>query len=322
MHRARFSKFVFLFFLVLNLAIFVYPQEKSNNAPSNPAEITEPVKFDEFGDISEKEFAPKLRNYRLALQKNINLRGLIVFYPSFNGSLFQQTFYFERRKTQIYNRYVEIHYGPLVMFTKGGFRERQTTELWLLPSDGKFPEITTSQYKPPFDPGSVPLELLSAEELNFRDAKNERSEETEIEDEIENEDVRTDEEIKNDQDINSAQEETRAEQEAKIEERLPGDCLGIGETLKQNKFHEDLSRILDKNLNWRGVLIYYADDAEFDLKVLQQNIDNLLNAKKIDMRRVKLIYGGYRDYAQIETWIVPRNGIEPEVMPDEKFDEN
>jgi hypothetical protein len=270
MRQSSLLKLLLLFSLLFNLTVFVLAQEKTS------AEIIKTTKLDQFGDISEKEFAPKLKNYFEVLKKDRNLKGVVIFYNSFNNNLFRQTSYFEKRKLESYFEYLNGRCDPLrITFVQGGFREKMMTELWLVPPAGELPEPKSSEYQPP-ENLNYQLELLGTEELDFAEA-----------------------EIKRDED---------RDEEAIVR--------------KTNDFQEVLYEVLRKDTSWRSVLIYYADEADFDVKIIHEKIAELLKTKKIDLNRVQIKYGGYRRYPQIESWIVPKNGIEPEAMPFEKILEN
>lgn len=91
-------------------------------------------------------------------------------------------------------------------------------------------------------------------------------------------------------------------------------------------FSKELAEVLKQDKTWRAVLFFYADKDEFDIqksqKVIEEKIKVDFEEKKADLNQVKIIFGGYRRQPQIDIWIVPINGIEPEAMPDEKIQEN
>lgn len=265
-------------------SVTVSAQTLSNNSVNNFAEIKQTTKFGEFGDIGEKEFAPKLKDFSAILRKN-NLQGVVVFYNSFNGTPFQKTKYFAERKTQTYSKYFNSGYEPSrITFVLGGLREKMTTELWFVPSEEQLPQIVNSgelakdeRYR---------LEKLETGQVYFARAKREPE--------------------------NAENDET--DDEKIIDYREDAD------------FAKDLTDILSRDKTWRAVLIFYADADDYDTEMIKELIENQLQqyakSSKLDLNQVKIIYGGYRLLPELETWIINKNGIEPEAMPDEKIEEN
>jgi len=276
-------------FLIVLLSLFssvASAQNVSNNSDSNLNNIKQTTKFDNFGDISEKEFAPKLKKFFNLLRKSNSLQGNVVFYNNLNDSPFKQTNYFARRKTQIYSMYLSNEYdSPRITYVFGGLREKMTTELWLVPVGGESPQIINSgelakgeKYK---------LEILGTEKINFNEAKLKA-------------------EVKEDEDSNDTEFELEAQ-------------------LNSKDFAKELAEVLSRDKTWRAVLIFYADEDEYDIQNSRQIIESLLQpyvkTSNLDLNRVKIIYGGYRVNCEIEIWVVNKNGIEPEPMPDEKIKE-
>jgi len=71
-----------------------------------------------------------------------------------------------------------------------------------------------------------------------------------------------------------------------------------------------------------GVMIYYADDQFYDISRLEPFIehgrDRIAEKAGIDPALIQVTFGGYRGRAQIEYYIVPEDGIEPEGRPEER----
>ncbi len=283
----------FLIVLLFLLSSVASTQNVSNNSDSNLTIIKQTTKFDNFGDISEKEFAPKLKKFISLLRKSDSLQGYVVFYNSFNDSPFKQTNYFARRKTQTYSMYLSNEWlnQPRITYIFGGLREKITTELWLVPVDGERPQIINSgelakgeRYK---------LEILGTERIDFNEAKLKK------------------EAKKNVCSYNPYNIESEFELETESDSK---------------DFAKELDEVLSRDKTWRAVLIFYADEDEYDIQKSRQIIESLLQPYvktfRLDLNRVKIIFGGYRANPEIESWVVNKNGIEPEPMPDEKIEED
>ena len=278
----------FLIVLLFLFSSFASAQNVTSNSDSNLTNIKQTTKFDNFGDISEKEFAPQLKKFLNLLRKNDSSQGYVVFYNSFNDSPFKQTTYFARRKTHTYSMYLSKEYldQPRITYIFGGLREKMTTELWFVPIGGETPQIINSgelakgeRYK---------LEILGTERINFNEAKLKK-------------------EVEENDDSDDADSELELETE-----------------LNSKDFAKELAEVLGRDKTWRAFLIFYADENEYDSQKSRQIIESLLQpyvkTSSLDLSRVKIIFGGYRANPEIESWVVNKNGIEPEPMPDEKIE--
>jgi hypothetical protein len=279
----------FLIVLLFLFSSFSWAQNVSDNSDSNLTDIKQTTKFDNFGDISEKEFVPKLKKFINLLRKSDSLQGYVVFYNSFNDTSFKQTNYFAQRKTRNYSMYLSNEWlnQPRITYILGGLREKITTELWLVPVGGERPQITNSgelakgeRYK---------LEILGTERIDLYEAKLKK-------------------EVKENEDSDDNESELKLETESNSKD-----------------FTKELTEVLSRDKTWRAVLIFYADKDEYDIQKSRQKIESLLQpyvkTSNLDLNHVKIIYGGYRANPEIESWIVNKNGIEPEPMPDEKLEE-
>jgi len=262
----------------------------SAQTPTNdfvPAKITQTTKYDEFGDISEKEFGPELKKFSDFLTANNNLQGYVIFYNSFNGTPFKQTSFFAGRKIASYAKYFSHGYDPpRVTYLQPGMREHITTELWAVPPGGIFPQPKDSI--PSRRDSRYKLELLGTSRLQLQEARLKKVDQT-------------------------PEPDTNQDHS-----RLMSESSG-------NDSEAELWEVLGKDKTWSAVLIFYADDTEFDIQksdqIIRAQLQKSVPNTGVELGRVKVIYGGYRAETEIEMWIVPENGIEPEPMPDEKIEE-
>lgn len=267
---------IFSFFL---FSFFTFGQNLSQKTSDDTSEIKQATKIDEFGDISEMDFAPRLREFAEIMRKNDSATGYVIFYNDFNATPFKKTQYFAKAKMRSYANYARFGYdSPRLVLVAGGLREKMTTQLWLVPSGEEVPTISGAlnyaareRYK---------LDTLGTKNVNLDKASLILSE----------------------------------EEKAKSEDP------------EYMNFSKELAEVLKQDKTWRAVLFFYADKDEFDIqksqKVIEDKIKVDFEEKKADLNQVKIIFGGYRRQPQIDIWIVPINGIEPEAMPDEKIQEN
>ena len=291
--RIRFTLLIVLCFLSSSIVL-----GQSSSDKNTQPKIIKTTKIDEFGDISEKEFSHKLNFFAERLRESEQYVGYIIFYNNFNSTPFRKTQYFARAKTHTYSTYLRGCYiATRILYMSGGLREKMTTELWIVPAGAESPKPTNSldyaqneKYKlEKLETMHVPIEA-------FR--------------------------------VNPIIEEENTEDEEKysVAEKLMLDEFNSN----PNEFYEylsnELGEILNRDKTWRAKIFFYADKDEYDIKKSQQKIKDQLqtNFNKIgaNLNQVEIMFGGYRSYPQIETWIIPQNGIEPEVMPNEKIEEN
>jgi DNA repair ATPase RecN len=167
------------------------------------------------------------------------------------------------------------------------------TELWVVPMNGEIPKITNfldyaknERYK---------LEKLDTKIFEIEEAKLETEEGENVE--SENNDL----ELK--------------------KERLAFLTKNTNEFF--NGYSKELSEILVRNKTWTAILFFYADKDVYDIQKLQEIAETQIrsNSKKlnVEFNQIEISFGGYKPRFQIDTWILPKNGITPKAMPFEKF---
>ncbi len=71
-----------------------------------------------------------------------------------------------------------------------------------------------------------------------------------------------------------------------------------------------------------GVIILYADDQTYDIERLRDFVEQgkkrLAESVDLSAARVSIQFGGYRDYPQVDYWIVPARGKAPVPTPHER----
>jgi hypothetical protein len=97
----------------------------------------------EYGDTSCEEEMAHLDNYAISLQVDPNLRGYIVVYGGRRGTRRRQM------SARLYRirRYLTTNRGiqaRRIVTARGGFRERFTVELWLVPRGESIPATTST----------------------------------------------------------------------------------------------------------------------------------------------------------------------------------
>lgn len=271
--RLKINLYILAFFL---FSSFTFGQNPTQETDNKLDAIKQTTKVEEFGDIGEKEFAPKLRKFAELITKNDSAQGYVIFYNDFNSTPFKKTKYFADAKLISYADYLQRRYDPRIAYVSGGLREKMTTELWIVPLNGATPMPSGAldyakreKYK---------LDTLGTKNLNLDKASL----------------------------LLSDEEKEKSEEPDYM------------------NFSKELAEVLNQDKTWRAVLFFYADKEEFDIqkssKIIEDKIKVDFAEKDSDFNQVKIIFGGYKRQPQIDIWIVPKNGIEPEALPDEKLE--
>jgi hypothetical protein len=305
------------FLLAFSLAVF--SQDDYHSSDSSEASQSEKAeKIDEFGRIGECDMRARLDGFLSTLQNTPNLRGVVITYQGKDvlpanydstARLYENHFRFRNFDT---NR-IEI--------ISGSFREERFTELWTVPNGIDSPTPTETIPKPTIPSGKTFLydrnHISGREEGDFSEefilpsVKAQQEAEQRAYEE-ENQPENTDEETAVEDTIQTVEAETE------IEKPSP-------EEIEETKFHwtnEKFGELIKNQKDSGGVIIFYADDAYFDVGKLQSHIENgkrrIAEVAKISPDKIQVVFGGYRHSIEAEFWIVPKKGESPKPTPEER----
>lgn len=264
-------------------------------------------KIDEFGVLVQCDLNKRLESLRYELNNDSIARGTIIVYQSVNAlpDNFKSPPFLSRIKTEL--RFLGVDESRIELFY-GGFRKIQSAEVWIvpfgaekpapsetlptptLPTDKTFVYGRKSLYPYDFD---YPIEYLTAS------AKKER--------------LAIEKENKKDG-IESQNLEEYGYTKKDIEE------------MKYQWVTERFGEVLKTQPTSTGLLIFYADSKHFDVKAIQQVIEEgkrrISKENNISESQIKILYGGYRDSFGVDYWIIPKDGEEPKPTQDSYiFDE-
>ncbi|MBC7911628.1 MAG: hypothetical protein H7Y30_14065 [Pyrinomonadaceae bacterium] len=313
-----------LILCVLTLAcVSQCPAQQASSSREQPAREDWTARlFDEYrGPLGECDEGARLDNFAIELQNRPTAKGYIIFYDGKWDSPAQIAMpRYERALGYLLN--TRSMDGARVMAFKGGFRETQTTELWIAPGGAPAPEpintitvsLTGRTYKFGVDYFYFP------------------SDEPEIVYEVED----TETEIEEDATVEESSASASVEEQADIS-GISGDAIQPEETeeVTEEEIEEEESE--DDNLSWasesyskavkdepgaRACIIYYADDRGTDLDKLKEIVEtgkNLLVEKfGLKANSIETIYGGYSSSPTLELWVVPRDASLPTPSPQER----
>lgn len=314
-------KFIVCVFL-LAFSVLVFAQndyQSSDLDETTKSEKTE--KIDEFGIMGECEYGARLDNWLAKLQNEKNATGYIIFYQGKDVLPAQYETNAYERRARNYITFRGIDQTRLV-FVDGGFREKISTELWLVPNGAAPPAPTDTVEKPTIPTGKTFLygisDLWGGEDNSLLDeyilpSVKAREEAEQLAYEQEN----TTEEVIEEK-VTEEPETSTVEQEIEIAQPTL-------EEIKEAKFqwtNEKFGELIKNQKDSRGVIIFYADDAYYDVGKLQNHIEEgkrkIAEAAKISPDKIQVLFGGYRRNIETEFWIVPKKGESPKPSPEER----
>lgn len=272
------------------------------------------IKIDEFGKEGDCQVSGRLDSFFVQLQENPSATGFVITYQGKNAlpSDYTVSAYEKLIRNQIAFRNQD---ASRFTFLRGGFRDEVSTELWLVPNGAEEPTPTDTVSAPVMPKDKTFLydkSYLQTEEFDysFLDQFILPSVKTQMEEENRLAEEEANAGKSNLEDAAEIKVET-AEESSEIESRTP-------EEIKEAKFYwvnEKFGEIIKNQKDSHGVIIFYADDAHYDIGKFQSFFEEggqkIATANEIPAQRIQVIYGGYRGMIETEFWIVPKNGENP-----------
>lgn len=307
------------FLLVFSLVIMAQNEYQSSDL-SQKTESEKAEKIDEFGRIGECDLGARLDNLLVTLQNETDATGYIIFYQGKDVLPAEYETNLNMRRVRNYIAFRNQDSSRLT-FIDGGFREEVSTELWLVPNGAEPPTPTDTIPAPKIPTGKTFLydrnNLWNGEEGNLLDEYILPS----VKAQKEAEQMAYEQENPTEEIIEEPTDEPETptlEEEVEIEQPTP-------EEIEEAKFYwtnEKFGELIKNQKDSRGVIIFYADDAYYDVGKLQNHIEEgkrrIAEAAKISPDKIQVVFGGYRTGIEAEFWIVPKKGESPKPSPDER----
>lgn len=276
---AKYPKIVSVFigtFLVLALNTVIFAQS-ANVSSVKP----EPQKIDEFGRVGESDLRARIDNLLIELRENPDHQGYIINYLPADTRPADLNIY--PREEMIGNHLSfrrEFHDGPRITVLRGGLRQDVSTELWLIPPGAEPPMPSNTLAEPPIR--SAGTFIYSQRYLNWAGESQLPGyflagsfEETDVSDA-----------------------EPELEQISNDDERALLEKLDV-----------DISSIFEQRKSDRFVIYYYADGQYYDIGKLHMLMEKsrlrFLESNNISPERVRLEFGGYRKWVEVEIIGIP-----------------
>lgn len=311
-------KTIQILLLTLFFALNFFAQDSAELVENQDSKI--PIKIDEFGKVGECDLNARIYNfYLVSLLENPSATGYIIIYHGKNQlpASIDSNLMEKRIRDQI--RFLRLDASRIV-FVKGGFRDEIMTELFLVPNGAAAPEPTDTIPAPITPKDKAFLYGNSTLYNDYYDFTNEfilpsvaaRMEEENrlAEEAAETEELNSEESIE-------AKVET-VEVTFEIEKPTP-------EEIEEAKFswvNERFGELIKKQKGSSGVIIFYADDAYYDVgkvrNLIEEGKRKIAEASNISVGKIQVVYGGYRNMIEAEFWIVPKKGESPTPRPEER----
>jgi hypothetical protein len=266
----------------------------------------EAIKFHEFDSVVECDVNAIMSNFSYEMVKYPEANAIIITYQSVNAypADYNSSPMYSAVEKQIFFLGLDKSRFELI---KGGFRNKITAELWIVPKGAEKPKPTGTLPKP-----TIPTDKT------FVFAKNTLVPWYAAEDPIEYL-------------LPSAKKERlQAEKEQRLERKKIGqeefDFVPTKEDLESIKFAWAISsfgELLKNREDSNGLIIFYADIEGYSIKNIRKNVEQgrirIATDAKILPARIKVMFGGYRQISDVEMWIIPPNGKLPEPTPEKRI---
>ena len=305
--------------LFLSLAFGGYAQELSETADAESHKNAATRLLDEFGVFGDCELSARVHGLFMTLAETAGSKGYIIIYRGADAlPAKQRRSAYDRQVRRIYlqTAFLKLDPSRLVMID-GGFRPASSVwhEVWVVPENGTIPQPTGTVEKSKIPAGQA----FKVDEGSLDNFAALLKQEPEVSGEPEQPDEETAETPE--ETLESAEIENLPEQ---VPERVSEmDQAEEDEFAPYYWVSTEFAESLREQRDARGLVIFYADAAEYDIdasrRILEAGLQNLAEKSKVDLSAVKIIFGGYRDETGVEYWIVPPGAAEPRPTPARKI---
>lgn len=294
--------FKILFFILIMMSSTVFTQDVENSK-------TNARKTDQFPVLTEDDHQARIDYFLAELQNQPDAKGYILFYQGEDA--LPAEIEIPNRAKDLYLNYAVNYRGfdPDRLFVINSYRQKTWTELWIVPKNAQPPKPTETTAKPKVPLSKTILYDRKYFEFYFSDSRNEfllpegklelENDEKNLENELKAKGVDTE---------NSEVEQPSAEEV---------------ENTKFSWISERFGEFLKRNKKMKGVIIFYADDQEYDtgkfLNLLEEGKRKLSERVNISPEKIQVHFGGYRKTVEMEYFVLPENGKHPIAKPEERI---
>ena len=290
-------KILFLILVVMSSAVFA--QDVGNTKP-------EAEKVDEFPMLADCDRGARMDYLLVELQNQPKAKGYIFFYQGEDA--LPSEIENPTRAKDLYLNYAinQRGFDPSRLVLINSYRNETVTELWIVPENAKPPTPTDTIAKPKISLKKTFLYDRKYFEFDYSGSRNEFLL-PEKKAELEREEKNLEEQLKADGIVTEI-EETPAEEV---------------ELTRFDWISERFGEFLKKNKKMKGVIIFYADDLEYDTgkfwNLIEEGRRKMSEQSNISPEKIQILFGGYREYVQMEFYVMPENGELPIPKAEERI---
>ena len=308
---------------ILAFSCAVWPQHSHQAVDSPQTEISEKsYLIDEFGLTTDCDFRGRIDVFLAELHNKSTATGYIIVYKGADVLPARYDSPGAERRIRNHINFRNFDMQRLVII-RGGFRNEMSTQLWIVPL-GAEPPVPTDTVPAP----TIPVDkTFLFDQSHVLDETGELLQEFELPSvraEREAEEAAREAEYKEWAAINDLAEpesgseySEEPELEPYVDERTPEEI----EAERFNWISEKFGGLLGSREGSAGMIIFYADDQTYDIAALHHFIEQgkfrLAEAAKIPASSIMVQFGGYRELAETEFWVIPQNGETPQPKPNE-----
>lgn len=299
-------KILSLVLMLFLLSFGVYSQQDYDDSL---VKISQTTKIDDFSEAigNECDRTARLDQLAIALQANPAHKGEIIIYLGADQPLRFQTERMFQRYKMMMQAYLVMTRGldrERLNFVNGGFRRKVSIELWVIPEKGETPKIAEAIAKPVVPADKVSLYDDASLTYPYEDSEPRRFLLASVKAEYDKREKEWEAEF--------GKEETANDEETKISRKEIED-------LELSWAGADYGKLIKNQPDSKGVIIFYLDNTRLDARKVRKNLEKgasrIAQESGISKDRIKIVYGGYRDWVQADMWIVPKNVSEPKPSP-------
>ncbi|HEV7645767.1 MAG TPA: hypothetical protein VGO50_17645 [Pyrinomonadaceae bacterium] len=250
-------------------------QEKEATEADNPSGPGISRKTDEFGQFGECQRSARLDNFLVELMHEPEARGYIIFYLGKDALPLER----EVRGTQLYLDYLKFRkFDESRITLMTAYREKETTELWIVPPGGEIPHPSDTLETPTLPVAETylfdrkylgPSEEWGGETFELQSVIDEREREI--------------------RESNSEQEEFATESEPVIEPVEPPALEAAEEEIPapEETFYWLSSSFIDKvkaDQDNKGIIIFYLDEETYDLQKVRAHIERAIEKTSLEQK--------------------------------------
>ena len=317
------TRFPSILLLVVLIYTAVYAQHHHTGTEGPRPEKSEKTELiDEFGSLGHCDLTSRFDNFFAELSNRPSSVGYVLVYQKVDAL---PADYDAPPMARFFTNHLAFrNFDPSrVTVVNAGFQTGPHTQLWIVPPGGEIP-TPSDTLAPPVIPTDRTF-LYDSDDL-VADESGESLRPFElawVREEREQQEAQTRAELQSDDDARAPATENSDEAEEQIEDEYVDERSP--EEIEADRFSwvsEKFGNVLKTRKEASGVIVFYADDQTLDIGMLtdfiQQGKKRLTDKAELRIDRISVRFGGYRNFPEVEYWVVPPKGADPVATPSER----